>query len=610
MGGQLIKAKIGKEDLQLQTDELYPTTFERASSAGGNVTITKVPDIWKTHSSVRNARYHNSGALTDATITAAISDIGGNSRSLFLEPRTWVISNNLTIPSTIHLIFDHGAILQIATGKTVTINGPLTAPTAQIFDCVGTGAVSFGTGYVEEVYAEWWGIDGIADQTEINKAITAIGRIPVKLLPRIYTINGLILCDNGTRLYGSGWSYDASYGTKIQLANNSNCDMIQNSDQTNGNIDIEIRNLCLAGNSANQTSGNGIYLSGSSSPTKYVLIENCYFNQIKNRGIYFTSSVQSSRIYNNHMMNIGGSCVELASGADNYVIGNWLTNDGGSGNGIYLNDSDNSFVQFNETYLCEGFGIWAKSTRECNISFNWSHANQKSGIHVGDGSNHNVVIGNICYNNGKDTNALTQYRNGISLTVSDDNVVVGNKCYDRQGSKTQLYGIYEESTSERNEIAHNKLTGNATDAFYIKGSWLTNNSNFSTSGTGEDNLASSTIWANWLGKKGGVKILAAGTITGANDTKTIKLYFGTSSKTIISAAAGDETKWEIEAEIFNTATNAQRIRWRGQESDGTLTSGYEAVSVDTTANVTLKLTGECANASDTITQTMWIVERI
>jgi hypothetical protein len=138
------------------------------------------------------------------------------------------------------------------------------------------------------------------------------------------------------------------------------------------------------------------------------------------------------------------------------------------------------------------------------------------------------------------------------------------------------------------------------------------NSDAASSGTGEDDLKSTVIPSSSLGGKGGIKITAAGTISGANDTKTIKLYFGATSVTIISAAAGDQTDWRIEAEIFNTAINAQRMSWMGLESDGTITSGYDtaAITTNNATPTTLKLTGECAHADDTITQTMWIVERL
>jgi hypothetical protein len=131
-----------------------------------------------------------------------------------------------------------------------------------------------------------------------------------------------------------------------------------------------------------------------------------------------------------------------------------------------------------------------------------------------------------------------------------------------------------------------------------------------TVSTGEDNLTVKTIGSGVMGATGGIKIKSAGTIAGTNNNKVIKLHFGASSWTVISAAAADETDWEIEASIVNTATNAQRIMWRGIESDGTIKAGYETAAIDTTANVVLKLTGECTNSTDVITQRIWTVERL
>ncbi len=133
------------------------------------------------------------------------------------------------------------------------------------------------------------------------------------------------------------------------------------------------------------------------------------------------------------------------------------------------------------------------------------------------------------------------------------------------------------------------------------------NASVSSSGAGEDTLSSTTITAGYLGTTGGVKIKAAGTKTGEAGNKTIKLHFGASSWTVC-AAANNTNDWRVEAEICNTAAGAQRISWVGWDG-ATPLQGYETASIDTTAAVTLKLTGECADAGDTVTQTMWLVER-
>ena len=134
------------------------------------------------------------------------------------------------------------------------------------------------------------------------------------------------------------------------------------------------------------------------------------------------------------------------------------------------------------------------------------------------------------------------------------------------------------------------------------------NSDVATSGTGEDDLATLTVTQNSMGATGGLRITAAGTKTGGNGNKTIKLYWG-SSGWEFNAAANDTNDWRVEAEIFNTAVNAQRISWQGWNG-ATPLQGYETETEVTTADVTLKITGECADGGDTITQTMWIVERL
>ncbi len=133
------------------------------------------------------------------------------------------------------------------------------------------------------------------------------------------------------------------------------------------------------------------------------------------------------------------------------------------------------------------------------------------------------------------------------------------------------------------------------------------NSDTSTSGTGEDDLKSSTIDANTLGDTGGLKIKAAGTKTGANGNKTIKLNFGGTYWTVC-AAANNINDWRIEAEICNTSTNFQRVSWIAWDGSVVL-QGYETATINTTSSTTLKLTGECADSGDLITQTMWLVER-
>jgi hypothetical protein len=120
--------------------------------------------------------YGSGTVYTQATIESALTAIGTvNKVALLLRPGNWVLTSDLTIPANITLKLPAGAIITIPTGKTLTINGPFEAGLYQVFDCVGTGAVDFSAAIISEVYVEWWGVDGTADEVEWNKAILAAG---------------------------------------------------------------------------------------------------------------------------------------------------------------------------------------------------------------------------------------------------------------------------------------------------------------------------------------------------------------------------------------------------------------------------------------------------
>jgi len=184
---------------------------------------------------------------------------------------------------------------------------------------------------------------------------------------------------------------------------------------------------------------------------------------------------------------------------------------------------------------------------------------------------------------------------------------------DDQGAATASYGLKVDTTSVGPIVQGCRASGAilsnysfAPVGFYRDNSPptfhpLKSYTNVATSGTGEDDLFSVAIPADTLGKYGGIRLTAYGIKAGANGNKTIKLHWGSTSWTV-HAAANNTNDWRVQAIIVgNKATNSQKVSWTCMDGT-TLTQGYEAATEDTTAAVTLKLTGECANAGDTITQ--------
>ena len=143
---------------------------------------------------------------------------------------------------------------------------------------------------------------------------------------------------------------------------------------------------------------------------------------------------------------------------------------------------------------------------------------------------------------------------------------------------------------------------------YITGLNSDNSDNSHTGDTNETALASYAMPANTMGATGSLHIIAAGTTTGANDTKTMRLDFGATTLATVALASGASTDWAFDAWISNTATGAQRVIVRFFEGTATLEGvDYITAAIDTTASVTIRVSGQLGGASDTITQTMFSV---
>ena len=127
-----------------------------------------------------------------------------------------------------------------------------------------------------------------------------------------------------------------------------------------------------------------------------------------------------------------------------------------------------------------------------------------------------------------------------------------------------------------------------------------------TGTTNETDLASFTMTGGTMTATGGIHILAAGTITGTAGTKRIRLYFGGTAIVDTTAATGS-SDWFLEAWVYNTAANAQRILgiWSDHQSATNFNKDYTTLAIDTSANAVIKVTGTLGNSGDTITQALY-----
>lgn len=89
------------------------------------------------------------GATKNATIVLAHNSNSTNT--------TYTVSTSVTITSNIRLKIEQGALVSIATTKTLTINGPFEAGQYTVFSWSGTGKVVFGSSALTHINAAWFG---------------------------------------------------------------------------------------------------------------------------------------------------------------------------------------------------------------------------------------------------------------------------------------------------------------------------------------------------------------------------------------------------------------------------------------------------------------------
>lgn len=182
----LVAAPVGEPLIDRNTGDLYikktaaslSTGWERVDQvssvrATGTLVNRSISDRFSDSYSVKDfSENAGEGVTSDHEAIGLADTAAGSSRSLFFPPGTYKISQNTTINAGA-LIFSKGAMLSIDSGVTVTINGTIQAPLAQIFS--GLGTVSLG-GNLLEVYPQWWGATGNGttdDTTAIQSAATS-----------------------------------------------------------------------------------------------------------------------------------------------------------------------------------------------------------------------------------------------------------------------------------------------------------------------------------------------------------------------------------------------------------------------------------------------------
>jgi len=283
----------------------------------------------------------------------------------------------------------------------------------------------------------------------------------------------------------------------------------------------------------------------------------------------------------------------------------------GSSTTIYSSGSINGNIieNYGDQDTATSAAISFYQTRGLAVTGNTIINPSPTGIHVKYKNYGFTITGNVV-RDAWTTDGSSAWGIRVGNAANNEGVITGNSFLN-----TGTHGgtiVLNKAIESENVSGELIITSNHSDAAtYLidtgqtafRGSYT----NVSTSGTGEDDLKSFTILGNSVGIGKGIKVLAAGTKSGTTNNKTIKFHFGSTS-VIFNAANNDTNDWRFEAFVMLTATGAQKITWAGWNGT-TITQNYEETSEDMTGSVVMKVTGQCADASDSITQQMWVLER-
>lgn len=221
---------------------------------------------------------------------------------------------------------------------------------------------------------------------------------------------------------------------------------------------------------------------------------------------------------------------------------------------------------------------------------NTSNAASQPGISI-LGANPQV-LGNHIENVSGGTGHLKvglSFLTGTTGIVRRDNVITG-----METSKTAYAG-----TTSQVPRSQYFLTDNTSDSH--------------TGDTTETQLKASTIPASDLGTQGGLRIRASGTVSGTNNTKTIRLKLAANTLGTISCAAGTEGDWSLDAELWMRDSQSAEVTNLRFYDVGALEATFPdqtTHAIAMTSDRTLEITGQLANAGDTITADQWSVEVI
>ncbi len=402
-----------------------------------------------------------------ASLQLVITALGSTEAIVRVHAAIHSIPTNLSIPSNITLVIERGAIISIANGVTLTINGGFEAGLYQVFSMTGTGAVTFGSGYVNTLHSEWFGTNQAALQACLNAGISS----KTVLISNNYSLTSELTLTNINNAVIQGASRNVTITQATALAKAlhlTNCTY------------ITIDNLTFTGNGTTDlwetVSGGPRYKNGDGSSEDAIFIEgdtgsltsygnkvlNCTFTQWVDNAIrvYYgdrttvkgcnvtgitttgTNSGGNTHKYNVAVWNTGGQLIAQDNDFRTVTYGFVNENlEGGEDTGVYEarnHDISNNFVLFSDYATA---GIYDNFGYNVSYCFNKFKVPSTARLHEGtidiNGTTKAKIVGNVL------SGGFIRLQNG-----ANDIDLIGNSIKDVLNTGTTTWpGIYTSSTA-------------------------------------------------------------------------------------------------------------------------------------------------------------------
>ena len=203
---------------------------------------------------------------------------------------------------------------------------------------------------------------------------------------------------------------------------------------------------------------SAIYISGNT-----VTVQG---NRIKVNGtaraVYVDSSTGNT-IGNNIVE--GGKGVYLISSSDNAIVNNQINNSTDSG--IELRSSSNTIIYSNQLFN-DNYGIYADDSENINITNNTIVGSKAGGVVIHDGEDVTILDNTFSENptgllfdaSGGEIRGNTFESNNIGIDLRGSNANI----YQNLITKSTLYGLYADKTSQNNLIYNNTFKYNSKNA--------------------------------------------------------------------------------------------------------------------------------------------------